>query len=85
MRTKTTLLFSYSSSSRRIPQAIFVRQGSRILEQELVKVLPVYRNIRYIWLDVFCLPAFSCEKEVRESLGRVGWKFRTGEVRQNRA
>jgi hypothetical protein len=55
-------------------------QGFRILEKELVKVFRAYRDVRQIWLDVFCLPTFACEKEVREPRDRVGWKFRTREV-----
>ena len=51
--------------------------GTHKLEEELVKVFLVYSDVRQIRLDLFCLPTFACENEVREPRGRVGWKFRT--------
>ena len=40
-----SVLFPYSPGPSRIPRATFIRQCSSVLEQELVKVLRVYRNV----------------------------------------
>lgn len=63
-----------------MPRVTFVRQDSRILEQELANVFRVYRDVLQIRLDVLGLPTFACEKKIHEPHGSVGRKFRTKEV-----